>query len=176
MNFVETWARPIADGLNSVVFFALPLAEAQLPLVVLWLVLGAVYFTIRFRFVAIWGFRHAVSLVFGTRDKASGPGEVSHFQALATAVSGTVGIGNIGGVAIAVFRRWARGGVLDDPRGCAGHVDQVCRMQPGCSLPARKSRWQRFGGAHVLPRARTGRAGLPPPRGGLWASSTRAGS
>lgn len=76
-------------------------AGAELPLVVLWLVAGAVFFTVRFRFVNLRGFRHALHLVFTPAERGS-RGEVSHFQALATAVSGTVGIGNIGGVAVAV--------------------------------------------------------------------------
>lgn len=94
--------RPVADGLAALVFFSVPLGDARLPLVVLWLVAGAVYFTLRFRFVNLRGFPHAVALLRGRYDVRGGSGQVSHFQALATAVSGTVGIGNIGGVAVAV--------------------------------------------------------------------------
>ena len=97
---VDAWVRPAADALSSVVFFAIEIGPAKLPLVVLWLVAGAVYFTVRFRFINVFGFVHALRILW--RPHAGGPGEVSHFQALATAVSGTVGIGNIGGVAIAV--------------------------------------------------------------------------
>ncbi len=53
-------------------------------------------------FVNVWGFKHAIQLVRGDYANPNDSGEVSHFQALATAVSGTVGIGNIGGVAVAV--------------------------------------------------------------------------
>jgi len=53
-------------------------------------------------FVNVWGFKHAIQLVRGDYDNPNNSGEVSHFQALATAVSGTVSIGNIGGVAVAV--------------------------------------------------------------------------
>lgn len=102
MNGVDTAFRPVADALSSVVFFKLPLAGGEVPFVVLWLVVGAVYFTFRFRFVSLWGFRHAIDLVSGRHTSPGGAGEVSHFQALATAISGTVGIGNIGGVAVAV--------------------------------------------------------------------------
>ncbi len=102
MNFVESGFRPVADAVSDFVFFALPLAGVELPLVVIWLVVGAFYFTWRFRFIGVWGFRHALEIVFGRRRETSGVGEVSHFQALSTAISGTVGIGNIGGVAIAV--------------------------------------------------------------------------
>lgn len=108
MNSIESFMRPVADALASVVFFELPLGESRAPFVVLWLVAGAIYFTIRFRFVNFWGFRHGVDLALGrvpsasndSSDRASG--EISHFQALSAAVSGTVGIGNIGGVAVAI--------------------------------------------------------------------------
>lgn len=101
--------RPWADGLSAVVFYSVPVAGADVPLVVVWLVTAAVWFTLSFRFVNLRGFRHALDLVFGrvggqrSEDPSrSEVGEVSHFQALATAVSGTVGIGNIGGVAVAI--------------------------------------------------------------------------
>jgi hypothetical protein len=94
--------RPVADGLAALVFFTVPLGAAELPLVVLWLVAGAVFFTLRFRFINLRGFPHAIALLMGRYDVRGGAGQVSHFQALATAVSGTVGIGNIGGVAVAV--------------------------------------------------------------------------
>ena len=93
---------PIAEWFGKVVFFKIPVFGAQLPLVVLWLVAGAVFFTFYMRFINIRGFMHAISLVRGDYANPKDAGEVSHFQALATAVSGTVGIGNIGGVAVAV--------------------------------------------------------------------------
>ncbi len=98
---LDAWLRPVADGLASIVFFEVPLAGAQLPLVVLWLVAGAVWFTLRFRFINVRGFPHALALLRGPTP-SGGVGEVSHFQALSTALSGTIGIGNIGGVAVAV--------------------------------------------------------------------------
>ena len=73
-----------------------------LPLVVLWLVLGAIYFTIKMGFINIRGFAHAVKVVRGKYSNPEDAGEVSHFQALSTALSATVGLGNIAGVAIAV--------------------------------------------------------------------------
>lgn len=76
--------------------------EKHFPLIVVWLVLGAIYFTIRMKFINIRGFKHALQLVQGKYDNPDDPGEVSHFQALATALSGTVGLGNIAGVAIAI--------------------------------------------------------------------------
>ncbi len=74
----------------------------KIPVVVVWLLLGAVYFTIRMKFINFRGFKHAIDLVRGRYDNPDHKGEVSHFQALATALSATVGLGNIAGVAIAI--------------------------------------------------------------------------
>ena len=73
-----------------------------LPVVVIWLVLGALFFTLYNKFINLRGFKHAIQLVRGVYDNPDDKGEVSHFQALVTALSGTVGLGNIAGVAVAV--------------------------------------------------------------------------
>ena len=73
-----------------------------IPFIVIWLVLGATFFTLRMGFINLRGFRHSIALAKGTYDDPDAPGQVTHFQALATAVSGTVGLGNIAGVAVAV--------------------------------------------------------------------------
>ena len=73
-----------------------------IPFIVIWLVLGATFFTLRMGFINIRGFRHSIDLARGSYDDPQAPGQVTHFQALATAVSGTVGLGNIAGVAVAV--------------------------------------------------------------------------
>ncbi|HEU5049382.1 MAG TPA: alanine/glycine:cation symporter family protein [Gemmatimonadales bacterium] len=72
------------------------------PLVVFWLILGATYLTIRMGFINLRGFRHAVNVTRGRYSNPADAGEVSHFQALSAALSATVGLGNIAGVAIAV--------------------------------------------------------------------------
>ncbi len=74
----------------------------NIPFIVIWLVLGATFFTLRMGFINIRGFRHSIDLARGKYDDPNAPGQVTHFQALATAVSGTVGLGNIAGVAVAV--------------------------------------------------------------------------
>lgn len=74
----------------------------EIPLVVLWLVFGGLFFTLRFKFINIRAFGHAIRLVKGDFDEEGAGGEVSHFQALSTALSATVGLGNIAGVAIAI--------------------------------------------------------------------------
>ncbi|MBW4708241.1 alanine:cation symporter family protein [Roseobacter sp. YSTF-M11] len=79
-----------------------PLPGTSFPWIVLWLVVAASVFTFYFAFVQLRFFGHAVSLVKGDYSDPEDAGEVSHFQALATALSGTVGLGNIAGVAVAV--------------------------------------------------------------------------
>jgi AGCS family alanine or glycine:cation symporter len=101
-GLINDLVEPLARRLSEVVFFAIPFNGGEVQLVVLWLIVGAVYFTGYFRFVNLRGFREAVRLVTGRYADPDDPGEVSHFQALATAVSGTVGVGNIAHVAIAV--------------------------------------------------------------------------
>ena len=99
---IEAIFAPIARFMSKVVFFAVPVGEARLELIVVWLVVGAVFFTLYFRFVNLRGFLEAIRLVRGADADPDDPGEVSHFAALATAVSGTVGVGNIAHVAIAI--------------------------------------------------------------------------
>lgn len=73
-----------------------------IPFIVVWLVLGAIFFTIRMRFINAMGLPHAMQLIKGKFDNPDDEGQVSHFQALTTALSGTVGLGNIAGVAVAI--------------------------------------------------------------------------
>lgn len=76
--------------------------QVSLPFIVTWLVLGAIFFTLRMGFISIRGFRHAIDVTLGRYDHAGDRGEISHFQALSSALSATVGLGNIAGVAVAV--------------------------------------------------------------------------
>jgi alanine or glycine:cation symporter, AGCS family len=88
----------------NLIFAPLPfsIAGVSFPWIVMWLVVGATIFTWYFRFIQFRAFGHAISLVKGDYSDPKDAGEVSHFQALATALSGTVGLGNIAGVAVAV--------------------------------------------------------------------------
>jgi len=102
------FAAWVVTPLASVIFFDVAFWDdasgdaVKLPLVVLWLVIGAVYCTLLFRFVNLRGFRHALDCVRGRYTRPDERGEISHFQALSAALSGTVGLGNIAGVAVAV--------------------------------------------------------------------------
>ncbi|WP_394975535.1 alanine/glycine:cation symporter family protein [uncultured Croceitalea sp.] len=118
---------PFASWWEGFVLTTIPVGEYNIPIVLILLVLGATFFTIYFKFPNILKFPLAINVVRGKYEEVekyglekvemhmtedgdipdtirdeSEEGEVSHFQALATAVSGTVGLGNIAGVAVAI--------------------------------------------------------------------------
>ena len=99
---IDQLINPLARGLSDIIFYQINIFGQGFPLIVLWLVSAAVFFTCYLGFINIRGFSKAISIVSGKNGKSSGPGEISHFQALSTAISGTVGVGNIGGVAVAI--------------------------------------------------------------------------
>jgi AGCS family alanine or glycine:cation symporter len=101
--------QPVADWWGSVVFYSVPITnDVEMPLVIILLLSAGLIFTLVFKFVNIKNFPTAINIVRGKFDDvdhveiADGEGEVSHFQALTAALSGTVGLGNIAGVAIAI--------------------------------------------------------------------------
>lgn len=94
--------QPYSDAVAGLIFYSVSVAGAQLPLIVGWLIVAALVFTFYFRFIQLRGFTHAIAVVRGRYSNPAMAGEVSPFQALTTAVSGTVGLGNIAGVAVAV--------------------------------------------------------------------------
>jgi alanine or glycine:cation symporter, AGCS family len=93
---------PISTAIEDVVFFSVRIGETDLPLIVLWLVSAGAFFTVYLGFLNVRGPRLAVDLIRGRYTRPDDAGEVTHFQALATALSGTVGLGNIAGVAVAI--------------------------------------------------------------------------
>ncbi len=125
---INEWFTPISNAWQSIVLWKpFALAGTEVPLVVMILVLGAAFFTLYFGFINIRKFPTAINVVRGKYDDLDHhqvvdkpavnvidgdiprtiadegrDGEVSHFQALTTAVSGTVGLGNIAGVALAI--------------------------------------------------------------------------
>ncbi|MFC9819733.1 alanine/glycine:cation symporter family protein [Streptomyces erythrochromogenes] len=99
---VSGFFEPIAKWLGDIVFYSVPVGGTQLPLIVAWLVVAGLVFSGWFGLVQIRKFRLAVDVVRGKYDEKGSTGEVNHFQALTAAVSGTVGLGNIAGVAVAV--------------------------------------------------------------------------
>ena len=95
---VNSWLGPAASFMEGYVW-AWP---AKAPLLAVVLVGTGLYVTARLAFVQIRGFKHAIDITRGVYDNPEDEGDLNHFQALTTALSATVGIGNIAGVAIAV--------------------------------------------------------------------------
>jgi alanine or glycine:cation symporter, AGCS family len=104
MATIDRYAGTINSWIGAFFFadllFWIP--DVRLPLVVAWLVIAAVFLTFRMGFINFRAFRHAVNVTAGKYTDPREKGEVSHFQALSAALSATVGLGNIAGVAIAV--------------------------------------------------------------------------
>ncbi len=88
--------------MSEAIFYSVRVGGSEFPLIVAWLIAGATFFTFYFRFIGFRAFRHAIRLTRGDFDVPDDPGEVTHFQALTTALSGTIGVGNIAHVAVAV--------------------------------------------------------------------------
>jgi AGCS family alanine or glycine:cation symporter len=100
---IQSLFGPVADTLAAIVFAEVPLPGGlRASAIVIWLAVAAAVFTVYFRFVNLRGFAHGFRIIRGDYADPTGPGEVSHFQALTSALSGTVGLGNIAGVAVAI--------------------------------------------------------------------------
>lgn len=93
---------PVSDFVEGIVFFAVPIGGVDVPLIIVWLAAAALFFTFYLRLQPITGFGKSLGIIRGRFTRKTDPGEVSSFQALATELSGTVGLGNIAGVALAV--------------------------------------------------------------------------
>jgi len=94
--------KPYADAVAGAVFSSFTVGGVAIPFVLVWLIIAATIFTFYFKFINLRGLKHGFELVRGDYHDPKAAGEVTHFQALATALSGTVGLGNIAGVAVAV--------------------------------------------------------------------------
>ncbi len=99
--FMDKHIAPISDAVADCIFYPINIAGNEVPIIIFWILFAGIFFTFFFRGIAIWGFKHAVDLIVKPSG-GSGEGEVSSFQALATALSGTIGIGSIAGVAISI--------------------------------------------------------------------------
>jgi len=99
---IDAFFGTVNGYLASVLFFDVMPGEGNMPFIVGWLVVGAVYLTCRFGFINVRMMGHALQVIRGKYQSPEDKGEVSPFQALTTALSATVGLGNIAGVAIAV--------------------------------------------------------------------------
>lgn len=99
---IDALLGPAIDALSDAVFFTVPLFGLQVEGLVLMLAAAMVFFTAWLGLPQLRLFGHAVDVVRGRHADKTAPGYTSHFAALSTALSGTVGLGNIAGVAIAI--------------------------------------------------------------------------
>ncbi|HEX5790808.1 MAG TPA: alanine/glycine:cation symporter family protein, partial [Luteolibacter sp.] len=103
---IDDFFKPITELASEAVFAPVygtsSIVKGGIPFILVWLAGGALFLTLYFRFVNLSSFLLALRTVRGKYSKADDPGEITHFQALSSAVSGTVGLGNIAGVAIAI--------------------------------------------------------------------------
>ncbi|CAL9412672.1 Amino-acid carrier protein AlsT [Streptomyces sp. enrichment culture] len=99
---ISDFFDPISSTASDIVFYNVPVFGAEFPVIVAWLAIAGFVFTIYFGFAQVRYIKLALKFVSGKYEQKDAPGEISHFQALTSAVSGTVGLGNIAGVAVAV--------------------------------------------------------------------------
>ncbi|NJC57673.1 AGCS family alanine or glycine:cation symporter [Brevibacterium marinum] len=99
---INSWFDPIATFFGGIIFAPLTIGDLSFPFVVLWLIAAALIFTIYFGFIQARGFKVSLEVIRGKYSSKDDPGEITHFQALASALSGTVGLGNIAGVGVAI--------------------------------------------------------------------------
>ena len=97
-----TWIDNIFGLFVGYLFAVLFYKILGFPLIVLILLVGSITFTFYFRFINVRGFTHAIDIIKGKYDNPKDDGQISHFQALTSALSATIGLGNIAGVAVAV--------------------------------------------------------------------------
>jgi AGCS family alanine or glycine:cation symporter len=99
---IDAWFGIITAPFVNAIFYEVPIGGYNAKLVVFWLAAAGLVLTVAFKFINIRAFGLALRTVRGKYSLPGDPGEVSHFQALSAAVSGTVGLGNIAGVAIGI--------------------------------------------------------------------------
>ena len=102
-EYIDKNIAPVLDKIADIIFFPINFFGNSVPLIIFWILIAGIFFTIYFKGISVWGFKHAIEVVSKPAEKSgNGSGEVSSFQALATALSGTIGIGSIAGVAISI--------------------------------------------------------------------------
>ena len=103
-KFMDEKIAPFSDAVANIIFFPIPVFGTHVPIIIFWILIAGIFFTIYLKGIPVWGFKHACDLLIKPKETGNdkGSGEVSSFQALMTALSGTIGLGSIAGVAIAI--------------------------------------------------------------------------
>ena len=102
-QFIDEKIAPITNKIAAIIFTSVKLGTMEIPLIILWILAAGFFFTFYLKGISILGLKHSVDILTEKPEKGSGSqGEVSPFAALATALSGTIGVGSIAGVAISI--------------------------------------------------------------------------
>ncbi len=101
-KFIDHKVAPITNYIASLVFYPIKVCGYDVPIIIFWILFAGIFFTIYFRGVSIVGLKHSIDVLRQPSEEGDGSGEVSSYHALATALSGTIGIGCIAGVAISI--------------------------------------------------------------------------
>ncbi|MGD8150346.1 alanine/glycine:cation symporter family protein [Ornithinimicrobium sp. Y1694] len=101
-NVVNDNFQIVTEWSGKIIFFTLPIPGFEMPFVVLWLLVAAIVITFYLFFIQVRGIPTAIDVIRGKFSSKDDPGEIPHYQALTSALSGTVGLGNIAGVGAAV--------------------------------------------------------------------------
>ncbi len=99
---IDELLKPISDSITNFVFRSFDFYGESVPFIVCWLLLAGLLFTLYFNFLNVRYFKRAIKVAFGKYDDENHPGEITHFQSFTAAMSGTIGLGNIAGVAVAI--------------------------------------------------------------------------
>jgi len=98
---IEKYVTPVSDKIASVMFFPITIFGVEIPIIILWILVAGLFFTFYFRWIGFWGLKHSFDILKTPQKNESG-GEISPLGALMAALSGTVGLGTIAGVAISI--------------------------------------------------------------------------
>lgn len=102
-SFLDKHLTPLSDFVSNIVFYPISLGGTKIPIVVLWILIGGLFFSFYLRGIAAWGLKQSIKILKKPAEKSTdGGGEVSPLQSLMTALSGTVGLGSIAGVALSI--------------------------------------------------------------------------
>lgn len=102
-SIIDQAFKPLSDLVASIIFYAVPIGGGQqIMLITLWLIAPAIFFTLYLGFINFRYFRHAIDLIRGKYADPGAEGQLDNYQALAACLAGTVGLGNIAGVAVAI--------------------------------------------------------------------------
>jgi len=99
---IDEFLKPASDAITNFIFSSFNFYGEQIPIVVCWLLFAGIFFTFYFNFLNIRFFKRAIRVALGKYDHPNDPGEITHFQSFTAAMSGTIGLGNIAGVAVAI--------------------------------------------------------------------------